>query len=555
MNLSQQKCATWCIVVFLAVALHAGTVEAASPLAAKMEQVGPRTEAVDLGNYQKVLYVSADADILRNLSKDGFDSVGAALKSAKDASAENRYAVLVAGGNYREANLQMLPFVDLFGGYDKTWARDIKANRAVLDAGGKGRVLLGADDATLDGFVITGGKNNHHGGAILCDRTSPTISNNILTGNATTEPEGFVRELYLQEGSAGGAVALTSGSHAVVRNNIIADNTTNIGPGGGIYVWNNSNPTIVNNVLSGNHTGLTDDYPHPGKTPGSRSSSGGGIAVSHKCYGEIEISNNVVVGNWVGGNSDAGGLYMEYDASPLIQGNWIVGNRSADDGGGMYIMKDSEPRIEGNIFSGNRSAGIRLSKEGRMRASDNYFFDNIGGGIMCRDSWMVLTNNTMVPTQQAAVSLMNDKEHFRPSRITKNIMVNQNGKNPVGVDETMSGKPDVMGNLFRGFVMEGNLDADPQFIDDSLEGKIADKSYLADAFVTQLQVGGAGLGDRDLAGRVIRIGKQWSVVQSNTASEIVVWGNLADDAPVFTILGTYQLAKDSPAKGFGAKPL
>ena len=556
MNSWQLKCATWCIVVFLAMATHVQTVEAATALAAKMEQVGPRTENVDLGNYQKVLYVSADASFCWKMRKANVGSVGAALKKAKDASAENRYAVLVAGGAYREANLQMREGVDLFGGYHKKdWSRDIEANRTILDARGKGPVLIGADNATIDGFVITGGKNNDHGGGIVCDHTSPVISNNILTGNATTEPEGFVRGMLHQDGCGGGAIALIKGSHAVVRNNIIAGNTTDVGDAGGLYVWNYGAPKIVNNVFCNNQTGLTDDFEFPGKKPGSRSSNGGAIAASYNCYGEFEISNNVVVRNAVAGNSDAGGLYMEYDANPLIQGNWVVGNIGNDDGGGMYIMKNSEPKVEGNLFSGNSPAGIRLSKEGRMRATNNYFFDNIGGEILAVDGWMILTRNTIVPNRQGAIYITDRKEHLYPARIANNIIANPDGGDPFTNQELVSGSPLIEGNLIQGFAMAGNMDADPQFIDDSLEGTLTDKTYLEDSFVTQLQVGGAGLGDQDLAGRVIRIGEQWSVVKSNTAAQIVVWGELTDEAQSFTILGTYQLAASSPYQGIGAEAL
>src|SRR5688572_12434932 len=148
-----------------------GVTSIASAAMIPMEQVGPQSRAV-IG-YANVLRVSPDGD---------FKSVSAALDSIQDATAQKRYAVLVAAGTYNESRVRLKPFVDLYGGFAAgggDWKRrDVYSNRTIFDGQKEGPVVIGADDARLDGFVVTGGQRNGHGAGILCDGVSPTLVNN-----------------------------------------------------------------------------------------------------------------------------------------------------------------------------------------------------------------------------------------------------------------------------------------------------------------------------------------------------------------------------------------
>src|SRR5262245_21421794 len=80
-------------------------------------KIGPRTEAVDLTAYARVLLVAADG------SEAGDGSPGAplatipqALSKIADAGEAKRQAILVAAGDYRGETIRMKPYVDLFGG-------------------------------------------------------------------------------------------------------------------------------------------------------------------------------------------------------------------------------------------------------------------------------------------------------------------------------------------------------------------------------------------------------------------------------------------------------
>ncbi len=529
------------------VGLHPLTARADMPLFKDIEQtrsVGPQSEAVDLNGYQHVLHVVAGAADGDGTKARPFATIQGALDSIQQAGENNRFAVLVAAGDYPQSELHMKAHVDLWGGFDSQWHRDIRKSKTILDGQQSGRVIRGADNSRIDGFVITNGRSRLPGGAILCEHVSPVISNNTIHGNATAEPESFRRDMIHQTGTDGGAIAVLAGSNAEIRNNLICDNTTGIGNGGGIYVWNESKPKIIGNVICNNRTGLSGEA---GKE-GSRSSNGGGIAVSRDCH--PEIIGNVIAMNTVADNSDAGGIYLEYDANAHIKGNWIVGNFGQDDGGGMYVMKNSEPVVEYNVFAGNRnttdgSGGIRLSKEGRMRASHNLFAAN-PSTVDLVDGWMILQNNTFVDSVTYAIVYENRREHLMPSRIEGNIFAGET-KMIFLLKPSGPRAPQFSMNYIPG----PGADQTGLFIDDSIKGTIAGRTYDPNRHITMIRAGGADLAI-DLDGRVINVGGQWSVVESSSAGRVNVWGRISDSADSFLIQGTYRLSRNSPTNGLGA---
>ncbi len=279
----------------------------------------------------------------------------------------------------------MKEWIDLFGGFcPQTWERDINKHRTVLDGANVRRVVLGADHARIDGFVIQRGLARSHGGGILCWDVSPTISNNVIVDNQVLEPEAFDAAHIHQAGTHGGGIACFYNAVPVIRNNIIANNKTAIGCGGGVvfYGWLRLDgvpePTmqddfvagglqavLKNNVIVDNISGINDIHR-------TRSSSGGGVSCAYEARPLIQ--NNIISGNRALGRSDAGGVYCEFFTFPVIEGNWIVGNVSDDDGGGIYAMRSAHPLIRDNYIAGNwttggGAGGIRMSKEGRGRIS------------------------------------------------------------------------------------------------------------------------------------------------------------------------------------------
>ncbi len=224
---------------------------AASPAMVPMEQVGPQPRSVDLKAYAHVIHVAPDGEQR---------TVTGALASVTDASPRNRYAILVAAGTYKESRIPLKPDVDLYGGFAAgDWkSRDVYQQATILDAQKKGPVVVGADRARLDGFVITGGEQKAHGGGIVCDGVSPTVVNNVIVGNTTLKPK-IEEGLGKQVAHEGAGIALLAGSRAYVANNLICDNSTEVGNAGGITARGNVQAKILRNVFCNNTAGVKDD--------------------------------------------------------------------------------------------------------------------------------------------------------------------------------------------------------------------------------------------------------------------------------------------------------
>lgn len=458
-----------------------------------MAQVGPQPKGVVVKDYAQVLHVGL---------KEKHRTVASALAAITDASPQKRYAVLVAAGTYNEVRLTMKPNVDLYGGFAAgDWTnRDVYQNATVLDGQHKGPVVIGADDARLDGFIITGGENTAHGGGILCDGVSPTIENNVIVGNRTLKPE--IKEgLGKQIAHEGAGIALLSGSRAYVANNLICDNTTEVGNGAGITARGHVQAKILRNAFCNNTAGSKDDTMFHGKV-GSRSSPGGAIAVSDES--SPQISFNVIVLCAAPINNDAGGIWVEGNSMPPINYNWIVGNTSGDDGGGIYVM--------GNLYYDEQGKRYDLSPDGPVAVEDNLIAGNHtirgGPGGVRVSRW--------------------GRVDLRRNRIVGNDKGGANGAE---------------GGVI--CVMEHNVIADngakreppkPSF---RLTGEITDRRFDPTRYVTEISLG-EGFGKEDLSGSVVRIGGKWSVVKASAPNKLTVWGKLTDGAPRVEILEDYR---------------
>jgi len=153
--------------------------------------------------------------------------------------------------------------------------------------------------SVLEGFTITNGSGtyllgpNFDGGAVICyNSSSPTIRNNMITGNTIT------------------------------------------GKGGGIYCYGNSSPVIENNFIANNSVGMF----------------GGGIFCYYAC--SPTIRDNQIYQNSTTGVMGGGGIYLDTNCSPMISRNWIFEN-SATYGGAMGCFSTCSPNLENNFISGN----------------------------------------------------------------------------------------------------------------------------------------------------------------------------------------------------------
>jgi hypothetical protein len=524
------------------------------PVGFHWDQVGPRTSTIDLSCYAIVLHVSPSGSDARG---DGsasrpWRSVRQALRTA---APEGRTGILVAAGIYTEGTIALQPSVDLFGGYEPTsWVRDILRHPTILSGGGGGRVLLGADDCWIDGFIIEEGVARGHGGAFLCDDRSPTITNNVFRGNRTLRPEESPHDSDRRRvrGHDGGAIALLNGSHADVRHNLFHSNETEKGYGGALSAAHDCLPIVGHNIFWGNRAGVTD-----------RSRSGNGGAVALIFSSRAAIMHNLFVANSTLGQGDGGAVFMEYFCWPEVAFNAFVNNRADDDGGGLDHQKFSHPKVRANLFYGNtarKSGGGVHGDDSLIELENNIFAYNRaerqGAGLGATHSWVRAINNTFAYNEAqrngGGIHLVNIKNPFlRPSTLRNNLLA-LNTPGQAHFDSEVDVAYNIMhpGGFATGYY---NFAHPPGFRDDSLQLVVQSVRSDPAGFVTTLAIAGT-LDAATLTGRIVRLGDHWSMVRSNTEDVVVIWGPAPPAGEPLEILPTFRLAPDSPAINSGAYP-
>ncbi|MBC8234231.1 IPT/TIG domain-containing protein, partial [bacterium] len=150
-------------------------------------------------------------------------------------AAEAGDTVLVADGTYTGAGNKNLDFF----GKAITVTSENGAENCTIDCEGDGRGFnfhsSEGKDSVVSGFTITNGSVSYNGGGIQCSYSSPTITNNIISWNLST--------------NGGGICCLESSAPAITNNFIGANGAIQ---GGGIYCDNTSSPIIANNTITNN---------------------------------------------------------------------------------------------------------------------------------------------------------------------------------------------------------------------------------------------------------------------------------------------------------------
>ncbi len=263
------------------------------------------------------------------------------------------------------------------------------AAATVVDGNASGSVVTfksgEGSDSVLDGFSLMNGSGvvdpDHPeyslvGGGIYCKTSSPTIVNNVVTGNTT-------------DGGAG--ICCTDGAHPKILDNVVTDNTT-LGygvPGGtggaGICAVFSCNPEIVNNFISGNVSGelgggILFGYSSAptirnNTIAGNNAEYSGGIGIGHSSAGTIE--GNVVSENR--SNNTAGGIGSGISNTTSISNNLIFGNTAASHGGGLYIYYDSVSAVTNNTIISNSAGnggGVALTDGGSSTIVNTILWNN-----------------------------------------------------------------------------------------------------------------------------------------------------------------------------------
>ncbi len=351
---------------------------------------GVQTHAFLPKNYSSIYYVDGtNGNDENNGSQQApVKQIHALLQKIKPNNTQ-RIAICVAEGVYSEPTLILSAEIDIWGGFSrKNWERNIEKYPTYLDGGNKHTILKARGKNKIDGFYFTKGSVRGNGGAILCEGTSPTISNNYFIGNRTLKPDGW-NPTYLHETAHdGGAIYGKNGAAPLVQNNIFTDNQTENGRGAAIAFDNKCQPAINNNVFINNVAGLDDPM---------RSSDGGAISIFRWC--NAQISNNYFLSNKAISKNDGGALFIALWSTAEVTNNVFVDSESGDDAGALFVggqehrydapLDPIPPKeqfyvtINNNRFFGNRnssmnSGAMRFTMESRGEFTNNVVAHNNG---------------------------------------------------------------------------------------------------------------------------------------------------------------------------------
>ena len=296
-----------------------------------------------------------------------YGSIGAALIAAQDGD-----TIRVAAGTYIE-NVVITESVMLEGGWNASFtARDPVAYVTVIRPADPlmAVVTIGAlatITPTLDGFTITGGRSDNHGGGLRLRDSNALIRNNVITDNVGFLLGGGVwvqrgaprfennriennRSDGLGQFAQGGGIQL-EGTQARLMGNVIAGNVVSgtTGNGGGIDIGGGGPVTLIGNTIVSN------------SVASAGSGYGGGVSASAVT---LTLSNNVIQSNTA--NSVArgfgGGVYVFSSGAFTLTGNTVMSNTAGfAPGSGPYLLgggmlvDSSRGLLSGNILVGNRA--------------------------------------------------------------------------------------------------------------------------------------------------------------------------------------------------------
>jgi hypothetical protein len=182
-------------------------------------------------------------------------------------------SIHVKQGTYHE-KIVMAEWVNLYGGYSSVLngidisGRDPATYVTAISARGLStpvHVVTGANDATIDGFALTGGADDM-GGGMFNYLSSPTVANCVFSGNRAGGGGGMYNEQCSpvitnctfsgNEGTGWGGGIYNFYASPTITNCTFSRNTTD-GHGGGVFNWHSS-PTVTHCILWGDTASTTD---------------------------------------------------------------------------------------------------------------------------------------------------------------------------------------------------------------------------------------------------------------------------------------------------------
>jgi len=247
--------------------------------------------------------------------------------------------VLVADGTYTGDGNRDIDF----GGKSIVVMSENGPEVTIIDAAGelsephRGFIFRNGEsqDATLQGFTITGGVADD-GGAIYCTDASPTIRSNILASNRSS----------IFPGQGGGIFC--SGGAPIIENNIF---NSNFSRRGGAVFCRNSSLQIIGNIIEYNRA-VCDPRIWYGGFGGGIYCEGGSPVIAYN-----SISDNEGYSFSQDAYSRSGGVFCDSVSNGLILFNVI----SFNDGSALWFSNNSSVTATNNTLSHNYSCAINVS--------------------------------------------------------------------------------------------------------------------------------------------------------------------------------------------------
>ena len=321
---------------------------------------------IDDDSHGNVWYVRAGATgVNSGLNwSDAFTSLKDAL-----AAASAPWSIWVAAGTYTPGTqlgdtFTLKSGINIYGGFAGTEsllnARNTVANPTILsgdlggdDTGGWSNradnathVVTGADNATLDGFIISGGCGP--GGGMTISAGSPVVRNCVFCNNLNPV------------GSSGGAIESSGGGAPLFEDCVFSDNRS-MGGGGAVHIGDAS-PTFSRCVFCGSYASWT----------------GGGIEIDVRS--SPQVVNCLFVGNHAVAPGGGGGA-IRVDGSdwctPSIINTTFSGNQSDGFSGAIWVRRPSASLTAKNcIFWADFPDELGTADNGMLTAT----FCDIQGG-------------------------------------------------------------------------------------------------------------------------------------------------------------------------------
>ncbi|HNS18588.1 MAG TPA: right-handed parallel beta-helix repeat-containing protein [Bacteroidales bacterium] len=364
------------------------------------------------------------------------------------------------------------------------------------------------------GFTITGGGGNFYpsipivgGGGIACDNSGATICDNHIEYNT-------IETSFYAEGAGIGTGPPDADIFLVIRNNRIRHNTLStysIGAGGGMSI--RTDARIINNEITDNMAESISQYVN-----------GGGLySGGWNTFNTVEIRNNIITGNELYSSSNiayqcsGGGVFIYKNhgeiSNNMITGNSMDGTTNGRGAGVCIAITDTTlelkyNRITDNYFVGMECLGGGINFWGAGAKVVNnliaYNTASLGGGIYSYDEhtqFLQIINNTI--TENEAEEIGGGLYLWGSDAIVMNtILWNDfaNFSSEIVTIDSQLGM--VYSNVDGGWTGEGNMNEDPEFVDDTMFHISWSDSPCWDAGIDQIEIGGIVYyaPDRDLEG-------------------------------------------------------